>query len=534
MLHQHTLLGLLLVACVSWQPVSGAEPADSRIKAALYDLERAEQQASQLTGKSPAKLRRIQQGLDRARQQLDASPNKSHASWTDTEQRINKLQQFLVSAGNKKSAPAQTKSPSAAAVRQSNTAGSVAGNSTATRQAAPRSSATRADRTTAGDQPADLNRFEKELLASIDRQVQSAFDRIRKVDPLDFSKAGVVQQWRREPLRLATDLQKVPHPNHPAVGQTGEKIIALARLVKQRIDHASQVEASLGDVKTNLAQIVARSRVKMPDRPQKPYTVEKVRMYAQQLNALSAGARQDHEYLQSVKGKTRAVLPSQIDSALAATGKSRQDYIRRQAAVLGGELKQQFGTADFFAGSVSKAKVQHLDRNLHTIYEAKNLLDVVDEFEQSANIEIIDTSQKRQSYSQAIAGLIARSSEALAGRRFPPVRSTDPALLDAAKTVLAKHGKNPISRMEITYDKQRKSVTEGEIDWGRVVSTVTVTGYEWDEFAVTTAEQVDGKHYLYYNLFKFFHKGGADVPTGRWTLAERRKHSEILADNITR
>ena len=57
---------------------------------------------------------------------------------------------------------------------------------------------------------------------------------------------------------------------------------------------------------------------------------------------------------------------------------------------------------------------------------------------------------------------------------------------------------------------------------------VTVTGYKWDEFAVTTVEQVGNEYYLYYDLMKFFHRGGTDVPTGKWTLGKRRKGSRIL------
>lgn len=56
--------------------------------------------------------------------------------------------------------------------------------------------------------------------------------------------------------------------------------------------------------------------------------------------------------------------------------------------------------------------------------------------------------------------------------------------------------------------------------------------YKWDEFAVTTVEQVGNEYYLYYNLMKFFHRGGTDVPTGKWTLGERRKGSRILEKHV--
>jgi hypothetical protein len=49
---------------------------------------------------------------------------------------------------------------------------------------------------------------------------------------------------------------------------------------------------------------------------------------------------------------------------------------------------------------------------------------------------------------------------------------------------------------------------------------------------VTTAERVGDAYYLDCTLLKFFHAGGSDVPTGRWTLGERRRGRQILKENI--
>ena len=161
-------------------------------------------------------------------------------------------------------------------------------------------------------------------------------------------------------------------------------------------------------------------------------------------------------------------------------------------------------------------------------------MDVVDVYETASGVDVLDQAVKRKEYQSAVEALAIRTEETVASTRFPQVRSTGRELLAAAKEVLARPGYDvyPISRMEITYDKQTKSTAEGEIDWGAAATPVTVTGYKWDEFAVTTAENVNGKYFLYYNLFKYFHKGGTDVPTGKWTLGERWKSKRILAENI--
>ena len=148
--------------------------------------------------------------------------------------------------------------------------------------------------------------------------------------------------------------------------------------------------------------------------------------------------------------------------------------------------------------------------------------------------EYKDYSAVRASIAEALSTLQGKHEKALAWNTFPKIRSQDFKLLAAAREVLSdpKLGANRIARMEITYDKQRKTRREGSVSFGAVSADVSVSRYVWDEFAVTTAEKVGDRYYLFSNLFKFFHQGGTDVPVGRWVLGERRKGMRILAGKI--
>lgn len=123
---------------------------------------------------------------------------------------------------------------------------------------------------------------------------------------------------------------------------------------------------------------------------------------------------------------------------------------------------------------------------------------------------------------------------ALDSVRMPAPKSTDPELLAAAAQALKNpdYGVGEWRRMVVNYDLHRKEKWEGEYRTGTVYDTITVYEYVWDEFQVTTAEQVGGQWFMFANRLKYFHKGGPTTPIGRWILADRFQTTEILEANI--
>ena len=496
----------LSLACLG--PALANQPIDNKTKAALYDIDRAEKQLAGASALKAAKLNRIQRSISNARAQLKASANQSHPAWLKASERLTGLKQRLAqmtraSQGNPPLAKPLMPAPASVSPRR--------------RPAISQAEA-----------------YQQAQLATLNRQLDGLFQRVQQLDVLDFSEPRVAAQWRANVDRMQKQFATISSSQQPPVVATGQKVQALDTLIEQSIVAANESVAALGDVAALTQAIDERSRVAMPPVPDKPLTGESIRLFAQRLKAMSESTRADHRALLNIKGKTRAVPASRIDSLLAATGEHRQESIRSHTYRFAQSLASAFSTTDFFAAQPAQTKVQHLDRNTNALREAIDLLEVVDVFEHQTGVEVLDTASKRKTYENAVAHLVARADESVEQRRFPPARSTDPSLLAAAREVLGRDSVrvNPIQRIVITYDKQRKSTTEGEIDWGHVMTTVTTTAYEWDEFAVTTAELVDGETYLYYNLFKFFHQGGTDVPTGRWSLAKRHQKGRILEQHI--
>lgn len=73
---------ILLTALLLIPPFVSAQtaPADSRIKGAVYDIGRAEQQLKSLTPSRGANIKRLQRSMQISAKKLNASSNKSHTS----------------------------------------------------------------------------------------------------------------------------------------------------------------------------------------------------------------------------------------------------------------------------------------------------------------------------------------------------------------------------------------------------------------------------------------------------------------------
>jgi hypothetical protein len=142
---------------------------------------------------------------------------------------------------------------------------------------------------------------------------------------------------------------------------------------------------------------------------------------------------------------------------------------------------------------------------------------------------------QEQALQAAIGSWEDKFAQSLGAARLPEARSTDLDLLAAAAEVLARpqYGYQ-YERMVINYDLHRKEKKTGDIeaDLAQETATVTIYHYIWDEFQVTTAEQVGDQHYLFYNRLRYYYQGDNDTPIERWILSGRHQGHRILPENI--
>ena len=105
----------------------------------------------------------------------------------------------------------------------------------------------------------------------------------------------------------------------------------------------------------------------------------------------------------------------------------------------------------------------------------------------------------------------------------------NPELAEIASEVLKnkKYGVKGWKKLVVNSKKRSKERTTYEVDDNVIIKTVR----KWDEYQVTTVEEMDGKLYLHFNTIAYFHRGATTTPTGKWILSQRFKGSEISPEN---
>jgi len=500
-------------------PAAAADkPGDSHIRAALYDIGRAESQAAGLTSGNKAKIARIRRSLETAAAQLKASGNRSDASWVAANDRLERLVRRLAEIGNgagKSTAATSTGTTTKAPPKNSGT-GSTAG----------------------------LDRYDTEQLATISRQTDSLIKQLQAVSEVDLQRPEVAARWQAQVQRLKDLYMKLSRPKHPDALPVAQKILAVERHLTAAIERAASATAALGDVKATIAAIEERSRtLRVPHAPTLPAPVEAIRTYAGTLNKIEKTVRADLATLQSLKGKTSLVLPSTLDGLAHWAKRILESDLPRHRKQVVERLDTAIRQPEWrikFVEETDPANPDHQKNRLLGADERKEtltafrdaiaLIALAGEFEKAAGIAPKDRTEIEKTYRRTIASFEAKYVAALDVVRFPEIRSKDAALLEAAKTVLGdpRNKVGEILRVEITSAKRRHNRTEIHASGGEA----TATKYVWDEFSVTTAERIDGEVHLFHNLIKFFHKGGSDVPVGRWTLGKRFRGNRILEKNL--
>ena len=543
-------------------------PIDNQVKAALYDLDRAETQIASVTPKQVSKVNRIQRMIENAEVQLDASNNQSDESWITAKARLDKLRARLDAMVAPAPAPGANQLPASdvdllSAIDQQSTIliqeinrSSVASLAHVKdrlirtinglkqqyqrlQQPEHPQAITVAQKIIAAEQyinqqtAMELSNADIAMVSSIDRQTDNFKHMISEYSMFDIAR--LEDQLMRTLTQLKQQFQRVQKPDHPQAAAVAQKITAAENKVREQLNTLAAQEQSLGDVEGMVAAI--QERLNPSNRswfgspvPDAPFAEHTVRVFAQGMNAWQEQLVRDLEFMESIQGKTTRVfvdnLIQRARSELHSIGVYNNEMARRIENLLAG-----YDQIDTY---LHKVPVHRVDAEIQKMEQAIELLDVAQMFDEMVGRNTLPIHSRKSSYENAIITLRKKVVTAVAESRFPEIRSENPELLAAARKVLDReeYNVNPIRRMGITYDLQRKTTKEGDIDWGAVTTTVSITDYEWDEFAVTTVEEINGEFHLYYNEFKYFHRGGTDVPTGKWTLAKRRQGTQILESNI--
>ena len=208
MLRKH-LLTAALAACVSLSALSGAQaatpPADNAIKAALYDIGRAEGQSARLSPSRKSAVKRVQRMVEAARARLKQSANKDHASWKEADTRLKAIEQKLAAVSGSAKSPTSN---------------------------APQTA---------------LNRSELSLAQSLTRQAVNSIREISKVKAAEFQQERIRKYFRQRVMNLATQFKTISKPDEPAAASARQQIMQLAQIIAKAEQAAADGDGLLRD-----------------------------------------------------------------------------------------------------------------------------------------------------------------------------------------------------------------------------------------------------------------------------------------------
>ncbi|MEM7224428.1 MAG: hypothetical protein AAF495_15715 [Pseudomonadota bacterium] len=566
-----------LVAALIAAPAAQAqsEPADSNIKAALYDIEKAEQQLKGLTPSRKANIKRLQNSLALTEERLAASPNQDHASWIEANQRLQAVKAGLAELAGGGSGGATTAQPAQPAtdptLRRLQSELNLIGKQVSGLKAGDHGVAARhvADTMRVGqelavyanrDDPAwqeaaalygQINNHLVEVMApSWQSDLMGTAEYIGKMTALDYMDAGKVGYVNERLNNLFNSMQAFQNPQNPNIQAITQALIQVGTAFDQRVQQAAAEQDQLGDYAGQLEAVAKRTQaLKIPKPLTAPTDEAAVQAFVSAIKAAQSQIDQDLAYLQSIDGKApltveqgntfreaRAVLthskPSDIKQAVELSTYAMDHWVINGERVLNGLENVDPNDSDDQANRLLGQG--RFEEYMGLLNDGLTAVKVAAAYDAAiGRTNGADRAAQQRRFEEGMAAFKEKRQVALRGKRMPEAQSEDPALLEAAAEVLARpqYGFEH-ERLVINYDVQRKERTEGTVDYGAASTEITATHYVWDEFQATTAEKVGGETYLFVNEFHFYHSGDSTVPTGKWILHDRFQSSQILPENV--
>lgn len=530
------LLTLFVLIPQSWT----ADPADSQIKSAVYDIGRIEQQISDAFLANKATVRRTLNMLKLTRQRLDESPNKSDPSWVEADQRLRGLVDRL-NSGATPPRPAPT--PVTPAVKPPVSSVAVG---------AP-----------------EMISQQRVRIRKLKRDIESASESMDQGGVGVFQDAAEVAKMDQRVARFRESLSKFdPFAGDPDVEAAKGALTVHENMVSFGKDYAAKELAALGDVQAKLRSI-DEDLGSVPATPEYPYENNVVGLWvvelakARQLAAERVGeivAIREKAYLPNNPGTVGQGAPydtndlnrmergyrdnvSKIDANLATFSTNLDAQVSHILHTL--EYFEGLDPADPSDQANAFLGAGKASENWQRLVREKLVAAVAVAFDQQLNrSQLTEHSAVLQRVQAAMESFKENQSKALSLARMPEPANTDSELLAIAKQTLARpeYEIGEIKRVVINTNKRalEKETSETEFDdvdvslSGKVTMSGTKTTYfyQWEEFQVATAEPVGDRFFVYYNTLKYYTKGDSMTPLNKWIVANRFQGIEILESNI--
>lgn len=539
------------LAAMTGQALAQSPPADREIKAALYDLNRVGPQMGGLTPKRNASIRRIERSLKMAEQRLSSSKNQSDPSWQEAKALLDQYRAQIAALKAPAPAPAATTAPNNA------TAATPATGSTTQSAPATQSAGATAARPTAQTRAPATSQAQAAAMPSYllikykkwARETGGVASALTKLAPKTLHNPNITRKWGQRFNTLRSNgRQFQPYQGNPEVAAIFTRIESSASSYQAIEKKSLAAYAALGDVPGQVNKIETYYRtVSLPERLEPPYTAERAQAWAQYMRAFASQARNHSAILKNILATTeRHKLP--VNNALNGTVNSRAGgAIRRAIKDTRTAIYEPLQGVNANSNVVRLSKLSPTDKkqlrnNLLQDGQFETAMSAIRTAEQAIdNGEIINTAlakpqtekakQAKTNLNQLSQKLTGLYESVLSEARMPKGKPDNPALLAAAESALARQDPVPtILRMKLNTETTDRKETRAWYNGGGV----TFADYIWTEFQVVTAEEIDGKVFLYYNNIHRYSSGSSRTPLNKWIVNSRFQSGRILKESVNK
>jgi hypothetical protein len=398
-----------------------------------------------------------------------------------------------------------------------------------------------------GEWQRQMDMLAQKRLEAIEQQLAGIGEQVDGLDTTVLTDADNVATFQNAIDKLAAEMQVYDtYASRPGYSGTWDTQTRVAMNLQQRVATAKAAESAFGDVKAQVAAFEQGLDAAPVPRAMQSFTDKAALIaYAEDMKKAYTAGAQTAAYMEQIEGKTSQVDKQTIQrlKRYAGTDRMRQidDSLKETRAYLDGQWRVYEGVLEFRA-SDDPADAGHranrflmpgrYEENMAQLQEGLQFVAIQDAYEKTLGSEDDGTLQQRQAALEtAIADYDSHFQLALSTQRMAPGIG-DSELEEIAAETLQKpdYGVNlPWQRLEVGKKAHREEA-RSEISGNSLVTNI----YKWDEFQARTAEQVDGKWYIFVNDLKYYYSGASTTPLDRWLVSNRWQAEQILEENIAK
>jgi len=390
--------------------------------------------------------------------------------------------------------------------------------------------------------------YDHEKLVRLNGDVNRAFENLKLLQFKHFLDENRVRGLRREIEGFKGRLDAFPE-DHANVKIVAQNLANHESLFQVGVDRVAEDSKTAPAIAAKLDTLFDQyGDEDFPSRIEPPYSAGQVRAWASELrrrrdDAIPADLAWLDEAAQNVVVDANRIKSARSNLTVSIQRRLTESE-RYVVESMDGRARDGVEASEWILETDPDDRMQVLNRILGEGRFDENMRRLLDAKHFVAMARIMDEELKREEHpdrdaqAKTVGEAIERLEElvrlTLSEVRLPEPVSEDPELLKTAAETLKKEKYDVGDWRALVINAPLKSHERREawLDPGTVRATVTFYTYAWEQYQVTTVEEVEGELWLFANTLKRYSSGDRTTPVGEWILSRRFKLTPILEEHV--